>query len=117
MRRRMIVRHTLIHRGERTHHQLQSITWQSFSTIKAIVRRPLKPIPLFETFVFSLLIFFYFLNVIIFFFFIGFEVKNLFEGIAYDFYIQKKLLVDSLNLKTIFLPKILFLSGFPKKIF
>ena len=36
---------TDIQRGDRTHSHDHSMTWQSFSTIKAIVKRPTKPIP------------------------------------------------------------------------
>lgn len=36
---------TEIHSGERTHHQLQLITWQSLRMMKAMVRRPLNPMP------------------------------------------------------------------------
>ena len=39
-----------------------------------------------------------------------FEVKNLFEWIDYDFYIQIFLLVDSLNLKTIFTKDTIFIG-------
>ena len=59
---------------------------------------------------FLLLIFVYFLNVIITSFYMVFEVKNLFEGIDYDFYIQIFLLVDSLNLKTIFTKDTIFIG-------
>lgn len=62
-----------IHKGDKTHTQLQSITWQSFSTMKTIVRRPLNPMPPVDTFSdFLLLIFVYFLNVIITSFLYGF---------------------------------------------
>ena len=43
-------------------------------------------------------------------FYMVFEVKNLFEGIDYDFYIQIFLLVDSLNLKTIFTKDTIFIG-------
>ena len=46
-------------------------------------------------------------------FYMVFEVKNLFEGIDYDFYIQIFLLVDSLNLKTIFTKDTIFYRDFP----
>lgn len=46
-------------------------------------------------------------------FYMVFEVKNLFEGIDYDFYIQIFLLVDSLNLKTIFYQRYYFYRDFP----
>ena len=107
-----------IHKGDKTHTQLQSITWQSFSTMKTIVRRPLNPMPPVDTFSdFLLLIFVYFLNVIITSFYMVFEVKNLFEGIDYDFYIQIFLLVDSLNLKTVFYQRYYFYRDFPKNFF
>ena len=109
----MIVRPTLIHRGERTHHQLQSITWQSFSTIKAIVRRPLNPIPLFETFVFSSLIFLFF-KCYYYFFLYGFWGQESFWRDRLRLLYSNFLLVDSLNLKTVFYQRYYFYRDFPK---
>ena len=103
-----------IHKGDKTHTQLQSITWQSFSTMKTIVRRPLNPMPPVDTFSdFLLLIFVYFLNVII-------------TSFLYGFWGQESFWRDRLRLlysnffagrffkpQNHFLSKILFLSGFP----
>ena len=110
------MRPTLIHRGERTHHQLQSITWQSFSTIKAIVRRPLNPIPLFETFVFSSLIFLFFKCYYYFFFILFCGQESIWRDSLRLLY-SKKLLVDSLNLKTVFYQRYYFYRDFPKNFF
>ncbi len=45
-----------IHSGDSTHTHDQSMTLQSFSTINAIVSRPVKPMPLFVTTVLLLLL-------------------------------------------------------------
>jgi hypothetical protein len=48
-----------IHAGERTHHQLQLITWQSFKMMNATSRSPPIPIPPELALVLSLIIYFH----------------------------------------------------------
>lgn len=103
-----------IHKGDKTHTQLQSITWQSFSTMKTIVRRPLNPMPPVDTFSdFLLLIFVYFLNVIITSFLYGFWGQESFWRDRLRLLYSNFLLVDSLNLKTIFYQRYYFYRDFP----
>ena len=100
-----------IHKGDKTHTQLQSITWQSFSTMKTIVRRPLNPMPPVDTFSdFLLLIFVYFLNVIITSFLYGFWGQESFWRDRLRLLYSNFLLVDSLNLKTIFTKDTIFIG-------
>ena len=103
-----------IHKGDKTHTQLQSITWQSFSTMKTIVRRPLNPMPPVDTFSdILLLIFLYFLNVIITSFLYGFWGQESFWRDRLRLLYSNFLLVDSLNLKTIFYQRYYFYRDFP----
>ena len=100
-----------IHKGDKTHTQLQLMMWQSFSTMKKIVRRPLNSMPSVNTFSnFLLLIFVYFLNVIITSFLYGFWGQESFWRDRLRLLYSNFLLVDSLNLKTIFIKDTIFIG-------
>lgn len=72
---RMMLIATLIHKGDKTHTQLQLMMLQSLSIMKAIVRSPLNPMPLADALAddLLLLIFFLFFKFIIIF---ASETKN-----------------------------------------